>query len=104
MENEIPLKGGRVTQSVTRKGDRVYRSCCSNSAFVHKVLKWLENKDPAIAPHFIGLNDDGREITTFLEGWVPDNLGEFSDEQLYEAGRLIKQLHSLLSDYPECRT
>jgi thiamine kinase-like enzyme len=103
MEKEIPLKGGRITSKVTKKGNYVYRSCCENSMFVHKVLKWLENKDTTIAPHFIGLSGDGREIITFLNGYSPNDLGEFSGKQLYEAGKLIKYLHTLLSDYPACK-
>jgi thiamine kinase-like enzyme len=103
METEIALEGGRVTSSVTRKGNYVYRACCSNSPFVHKILKWIESKDSTIIPHFIGINDDGREIITFLEGQAPKDLGDFSEKQLFEAGKLIKYLHIILADYPDCK-
>ena len=62
---EIPLIGGRVTTGVVRKGEYVLKPCCPNSAFVHTVLKWLEQKDVTVAPKFIGILEDGREITTF---------------------------------------
>ena len=47
--------------------------------------------------------DDGREIITFLEGHSPDNIGNFSNEQLYNAGKIINELHNLLSDFPGCK-
>ena len=99
---EIPLSGGRITQGVVRKGDYVLRPCCFNSTFVHDVLKWLENKGVSISTRFVGLTDDGREITTFLEGTSPDDLGDFNDNQLFGAGKIIKELHSALSDFPGC--
>jgi hypothetical protein len=102
MDKEIILTGGKVTKNVTKKGKFVYRSCCKNFTFVHNVLLWIEKKNPAIAPHFIGLAEDGREIITFLEGHSPDNLGDRPLEQLYNAGKLIKTLHELLSDFPGC--
>jgi hypothetical protein len=102
MCEEIPLSGGRITQGVVRKGNYVLRPCCANSAFVHTVLMWLENKNVSISTRFIGLTDDGREITSFLEGISPDNLGDFNDDQLFEAGNIIKKLHFALSDFPGC--
>lgn len=42
MEQEILLTGGRITQGVARRGDRVYRPMCANSDFVHRVLVFLE--------------------------------------------------------------
>jgi thiamine kinase-like enzyme len=102
MEEEIILTGGRVTKGVVKKGNLVYRPCCNNSEFVHNILLWLEKKDKSISPHFMGISDDGREIITFLDGFSPDNLGDFNDEQLLEAGKLIKRLHNLLYDFPGC--
>jgi len=101
-ETEIPLAGGRVTQGVVRRGEYVYRPCCSNASFVHDVLRWLEGKGVSAAPRFIGLADDGREITSFLEGTSPGNLGCFSDAQLQAAGKIIRELHDALFDFPAC--
>ena len=110
MLDEIPLTGGRITQGVFKKGDYVLRPCCSNSIFVHEVLKWLEKKDVSVSPRFIGLTDDGREITTYLEGISPEDLGSFNgnpnwqptDYQLYKAGHIIKIIHRALNDFPGC--
>lgn len=111
MCDEIPLKGGRMTQGVVRKGDYVFRPCCPNSSFVHDVLKWLEKKEVLASPRFVGLANDGREITTFLEGISPENLRTFNGDpqwqptynQFNEAGKIIKTLHVALSDFPGCQ-
>ena len=103
MEKEILLTGGRVTSIVTKKGKYVYRPCCKNSPFVHSVLIWIEKRNPVIAPHFIGIADDGREITSFLEGNSPNDLGDRPVLQLIEAGKLISNLHKILSDFPGCK-
>jgi len=100
---EIPLTGGRITQNVTRKGDVVYRPCCSNSGFVHRVLQWLENAGIEAAPRLLGIADDGREMTTFLEGTSPADLGFFNDTQLIAAAKIIRTLHDALSDFPGCK-
>ena len=102
MFDEIPLTGGRITQGVVKKGNYVLRPCCANSNFVHEVLKWLEKKNVSASPRFIGIADDGREITSFLEGESPVNLGDFNDNQLFEAGKIIKKLHTALSDFRGC--
>jgi len=66
MYDEIPLTGGQITQGVVRKGDYVIRPLCPNSNFSHDILKWLDSKNVSVAPKFIGLADDGREIISFL--------------------------------------
>jgi Ser/Thr protein kinase RdoA (MazF antagonist) len=100
--DEIPLANGRVTRGVVRKGEYVLRPCCANSPFVHDVLRWLDGKGVSAAPRFIGVAPDGREITSFLEGASPENLGDFNDAQLRAAGKIICTLHGALSDFPGC--
>ena len=100
--NETQLLGGRITKGVVRKGDYVLRPCCQNHLFVHAVLKWLERKGVSLAPRFIGMTEDGREITSFLCGTSPDNLQCYNDEQIYRAGMIIKELHLALRDFAGC--
>jgi len=102
MHEEIPLTGGRITKGVFKKGDYVLRYCCDNSNFVHEVLVWLEKKNISSTPRFIGITDDGLEITSFLEGESPNDLGCFNDNQLFEAAKIIKKLHTALSDFHGC--
>ena len=102
MFEEIALTGGRITQGVVRRGDHVLRPCCPNAAFAHAVLRWLEGKGVDAAPRYIGLAEDGREITSFLEGVAPGDLGHFDDAQLAKAGSIMKELHAALADFPGC--
>ena len=102
VSEEIALTGGRVTQNVTRKGDIVYRPCCSNSDFVHRVLQWLEAKQIQCTPKFLGIAGDGREMTSFLEGISPPDLDHFNTNQLEEAAKIIRTLHDAASDFPGC--
>lgn len=99
---EEQLAGGRITASVVRIGDTVHRSRCENSDFVRKVLAHLQRKGADFAPRWLGLDGQGREVFTYLPGTVPDNLGEFTDEQCCAAARIIARMHALLCDMPGC--
>src|SRR5271168_3526977 len=90
---EIPLAGGRTTSGVVRVGGTVRRPVKSHSPFIHQVLTHLEAKEFAGAPRFLGIDSANREILTFIPGFVPDNLGAFSDTQLPSAARLLRAMH-----------
>ncbi len=101
--DKLALSGGRMTQGVYRKGELVFRPCCGNFAFVHEVLIWLEGKNNAHTPRYVGISEAGEEITTYLAGETPDNLGDYLLAVLYEAGKIIRSLHDALSDFPACK-
>jgi hypothetical protein len=90
---EIALAGGRTTSGVVRVGDTVRRPLKSNSPFVHQLLKHLESKKYIGAPRFLGIDSANREILSFIPGFVPDNLGEFSGAVLSSAARLLRGMH-----------
>ena len=102
MESEILLTGGRITQGVVLIGDHVHRPQCANAEFVHSVLQHLTGKNIPFAPRYLGVDAKGREILTFMEGNVPDNLGQYSAEQCAAAAKIIRELHNALSDFPNC--
>ena len=77
--DEIPLAGGRVTTGVVRVGETVRRPVGPHSPFVHELLRFLESIGFPHSPRFLGLDDRHREILGFVEGWVPPDLGTFSD-------------------------
>jgi hypothetical protein len=93
VDTEIVLTGGRVTQGVVRTGDTVRRPCNPNTPFIHQLLQHLERVGFESAPRVLGIDEQGREILTFIEGEVPPDLGFWSMEQLLAAARLIRRFH-----------
>ena len=98
MELEIPLIGGRSTTGVVRIGDTVRRPVRPNSVVAHELLRHLEIRGFDGAPRFVGIDDAGREILTFMPGAVPTELGHFSDTQLNGAARLLRRFHDATLD------
>lgn len=95
-EEEL-LHGGNVNE-VVRIGNTVHRSA-SWSAFVHDLLRYLEKQGFDGAPRFIGIDDKGREILSFITGEVPGNdYPDFkpyiwSDKSLIKCAELLRSYH-----------
>ena len=64
---EQPLPGGFVTV-VIRKGDTVRRAPAARAAFVHDLLRALDEWPGS--PRFLGIDDEGREVLSFIDGYV----------------------------------
>jgi Ser/Thr protein kinase RdoA (MazF antagonist) len=99
-EEEVQLVGGRQSSGIVRVGDAVRRPLHRNSEFVHALLRHFETVGFDGAPRLLGIDDEGREILTYIEGEVfvgPDEVGDpvrpLSDPQLASAGRLIRRFH-----------
>jgi hypothetical protein len=90
---EVPLSGGRLTEGVVRVGNTVRRPTGPHSLFVHLLLHHLEAVGFDGAPRLLGVDGRGREVLSFLEGWVPPNLDRFSDDALVTAARLLRRFH-----------
>jgi hypothetical protein len=103
MEQHLP--GGFVT-TVVRAGDTVRRRPSPNAAFVHDLLRLLEARGWDGAPRFLGVDERGREVLSYLEGHVPwapgagQAAGVASDDSLAEVARLVRQLHDLTAGTP----
>jgi Ser/Thr protein kinase RdoA (MazF antagonist) len=92
--SEIRLEGGRGTPGVVRVGDTVRRPLKPNSAFARELLRHLEQVGFDAAPRYLGSDEQGREVFTFIEGSVPPNLSpDFSDSTLQAAARMIRCYH-----------
>ena len=95
-----PLPGGSVT-TVVRVGDTVRRPPSPNAAFVHDLLRFLERRGWEGAPRFLGIDEQGREVLSYLAGHVPwapgtdQAAGVAADDSLAEVARLVRQLHDL---------
>lgn len=70
MPKEEVLKGGNVNH-IVRMANTVRRPLGYWSPNVHELLKHLEQQGYEGAPKFLGIDDSGREILTFIPGEVP---------------------------------
>ena len=67
---EIPLAGGDVTEGVVRVGDTVRRPVGPHSPLVHALLAHLESIGFEGAPRFLGIDRNGREVLSYVDGEV----------------------------------
>ncbi|MBH0160444.1 phosphotransferase [Fictibacillus sp. 26RED30] len=101
-EKEELLTGGNVS-NVIRLGNTVRRDLKHNSGKIHKLLKHLENKGYRYAPKFLGIDEKGREILSFIEGEAgnyPLKKYMWSNEVLKDIANMLRLYHDAVSDFP----
>jgi len=98
---EVPLLGGMSTPGVVRVGDTVRRPVNANSDYVHSLLLHLEQSGFEGAPRYLGIDQKGREILSFIEGWAPPHNGfQLSEEAVRAGARLVRDVHDLTQGTP----
>ncbi len=100
-DEEILLIGGNVTQ-VVRIGNTVHRVMGSWSSTVHDLLRYLEARGFNSSPRMLGIDEQGREVLTFIEGEVgnyPLPLYMWSDRVLTEAAQFLRRYHEAVEGY-----
>lgn len=100
-EQEERLSGGNVS-TVYKKGNYVYRTQKDGSSNIHRLLRHLEAKGISEVPRFVGIDEQGREILTYLNGETADyplKSYMWSDEAIQDAARLMRRLHDASSDF-----
>jgi aminoglycoside phosphotransferase (APT) family kinase protein len=89
-EREIPLAGGDVNV-VVRVGDTVRRPV--GPPGVRALLLWYEQVGFAGAPRFIGIDERGREVLSFVEGEPALAPVRCGDQVVAAIGRLLRRAH-----------
>ena len=80
-------------------GDTVRRPRHLNSPLVRDLLTHLAEQGFDGAPRYLGHDEHGREVFTFLEGEVPPALdASMPDDVLVAAARLIREYHDATAD------
>src|SRR5713101_2222896 len=82
--SEIPLSGGRLTPGIVRVGITVRRPAKGNAEFVHDLLLFLEDQGFPFTPRFLGVDEQGRDILTYLEG--PELRSELASRKVDKSG------------------
>lgn len=96
------LPGGFVNR-VVRVGDTVRRNQGQRAEFTHRLLRHLERRGWAGAPRLLGVDDQGREVLTFLDGhvaWQSPTDGVCTTDALVAVARLVREFHDLTAGTP----
>ncbi|MFJ2581781.1 phosphotransferase enzyme family protein [Kitasatospora aureofaciens] len=99
---EHPLSGGNVSDGVVRVGDTVRRPAGPWTPAVHALLAHLHEVGFRAAPRPLGIDDQGREVLTFMPGQVvwPDRFSLLEPaERLARVARLIRDFHDAVRDF-----
>jgi Ser/Thr protein kinase RdoA (MazF antagonist) len=90
------LPGGFVN-SVVRVADTVRRPAPEAAEFVRDLLRYLERCGWSGAPRYLGVDDQGREVLTFVEGhvaWEATQPADVrSEASLVGVAQLVRQFH-----------
>jgi Phosphotransferase enzyme family len=82
-----------INQGGARLGNTVRRPTGPHTSFVHSLLRHLEELGFEEAPRVLGIDERGREILKFVEGYIPPDLATWSNVHLVRAAALIRHLH-----------
>lgn len=90
-----------MTPGIVRVGSTLRRPTTDRSPFVQAVLLHLEARGFEGAPRFLGIDSQGREILTYVEGEVLDGAPVvISDGRLRTAARLVREFHDATAGTP----
>src|SRR4051794_41401134 len=98
----VRLPGGNVAP-VYRIGDTVRRETGPWTPAVHALLRHLEDAGFEGAPRVLGIDDEGGEILTYIEGDVPHEwpapADAWTDEAAVAGGRPTPPLHDACAGF-----
>jgi len=93
-----PLAGGHVNE-VVRIGETVRRPMPARADYIHDLLRLLAHYDWPAAPRYLGTDEEGREILTYVSGhvaWAPAQPPAiWTRESLVRVVKLVRQFHDL---------
>jgi Ser/Thr protein kinase RdoA (MazF antagonist) len=89
---ETPLRQGGTVAGVVRVGDTVRRPHGPNANYVRAVLQLLEARGTP-APRFLGVDEQDRDILSYLDGEAAHDRIDWSDQQLCDVACLVRSIH-----------
>jgi phosphotransferase family enzyme len=98
-DREVPL-GGLITAAV-RAGNTVRRPAAPGTAAMAALLKHLESAGFTGAPRYLGRDDRGRSVLTWIGGWCPrrDEEHLIDASALRAVGALLRSYHDTVAGY-----
>lgn len=110
----MSLAGG-VTNEVVRVGDTVRRPSNASSLLMRDVLRQLERAGFDAAPRWLGVDEQGRDVLSWIDGDTHTDRGRmhpyvgdpptrvtFSTEQVVAALRLLRRYHDAFGGEVVC--
>ena len=102
-EREVLLEGGTANRGrVVRIGDTVRRPLRATSAATHALLRHLADVGFAGAPRFLGVDDDGREVLSYVRGTAvtpPCPPWALTEDALVSVAVLLRDYHRAVSTF-----
>jgi hypothetical protein len=115
VSEEIALSGGAMTDGVVRVGDTVRRPARHATQLMRDVLVRLEQAGFDAAPRWLGFDERGRDVLSWIEGETLVERGQmhpyigdpperitFSEEQVAGVMRLLRRYHDTFGDEVIC--
>jgi hypothetical protein len=101
--SEVPLRGGLTNAGlVIRTGDSVRRPQRPASPATHALLDHLERVGFQGAPRFLGIDDRGREVLSYIDGEAaiaPYPAWALTDEALVSVAELLRRYHDAVRSF-----
>ena len=100
---EVPLVGGTNNRGlVVRRGDTVRRPLRPTSPAAHALLAYLAEVGFDGAPRLLGIDDQGREVLTFIPGDAvtpPYPAWALTDDALRSVAVLLRRYHEAVAGF-----
>ena len=96
---EVPLPGGHIAHEVVRVGEAVHRRSSGDSSFSVRVLAHLEAVNYPYAPRHLGVDQQGRDVLTFIPGETTDHPSQRAAGAYALGGRMLRALHDATSGH-----
>lgn len=101
--DEVVLVGGTANRGrIVRRGDTVHRPSGPHAPSVHALLTHLEAVGFDGAPRFLGTDERGREVLSYIPGDTvvpPYATWMFSDGTLRSVARLLRRYHEAVAGF-----
>jgi|tagenome__1003787_1003787.scaffolds.fasta_scaffold20974122_4 hypothetical protein len=102
-QHEVRLRGGTANRDlVLRVGDTVRRPSLPRADAVHALLRHLEEAGFEGAPRYLGEDENGREVLSYIDGDVPiapHPSWALTDDALVSVALLLRRYHEAVRSF-----
>jgi hypothetical protein len=98
--DEELLGGGNNSFEVVRVGDTVRRARDTGSRLAARLLAFLESAGYPYAPRYLGIDDRGRDILSYIPGQTTNHPSQRADGAYARGGVMLSLLHRLTAGHP----